>query len=1227
MALTIPSRQRTINTGLETTPSNVSGGLVIPSRTTFKGSETAGATQAKELLGGMLETGQAQVSPGGLSLPSRKAPSVFDRLKSKVVNFLSDPTEVTPGQFFSTAIEKVQEARGFIKSKADFLLPTEEDIDPDTGISRFGEIPIRNAETGEIEGAIDVIGVTSLGIKSKRLVSKALNKIMDEGTPAVKRTARKLMGNLIGETEERAIKTIEDDLFAMAKKPTTLIKPKSLEVTKRAIDELFVPTAKAADAPIAREVAEEVTEVAPKLSDDIAKAKQAGKSFDEFVGSKEKVFHGTLEESVSNIEKEGFKTRIALGKTTSHADDAVFGDVTWLVNDKKQAQKFAEQMGTDRGVTTFQGANTAVLDTYLEDGIKIAKQPRANTTSEYRKLVDELKKTYDGIELPGGIKVIWNKDKIKTKSQLKQLWDKPVEPKVIPETRREVAEKLADRQELKELNEQFQKQAKIETLERQAGRGEVLTKELSDREVLSQRRRLVRAAKSQFGLSDTDARKISRRDIRLMDDAEFEQYINDFRARASELAKTTQAKNEVTARIMKQELEKTENLRKAMDLPPLNKMSVKQLKEFDEALSKAQFGDKFLSPRQLETVAKTDLGGIKTTREAREKLAKELGVKVEDLNNIKVGELDKFRWDTALAERNPFYKMMVENTHENLLVGEKNFLQLEDKINDLTKKARASRKRTLGEKAIPSDEKVFDFISGNKDLAKEMTPEELDLANFLQVKFSDALEYLVKTKALETGRENYITNVRRGFLEAVKDDGLKKGIRELFDNQKADKQAFQILDEKTDQILPLEKFFQFSLRRSGGIKPTKNVAKAATTYFKTLETKKALDALVPKIDIYTKSLENSNLTKTGLEMDDSLKRFVNQWLNTKRGRKTKLIAEQGGKVDIALNTIKAFTSIKDLAFSLPVGLASVVGEQATTFVNIGNKNYLKALKRLATKNGRKIVEDNKAFVGKSIWEELGEPSKNLGDKFTESMFGLFNQASREGNKVHLLGSLTDEEFKAGKVSAKRLAQMKLEAGRFRNIEKGKSVIGSTTEGGLLTQYKTWAIPILRTITDDIQKVAKGLAKGDIKGTVQSKELKELVRAAEISAGVLFLGNKFLDEEDDSFLGTLTKKLHREALTILGALDSKMMLSAPRVVSFAANLGQAMSNLVKLEEYKTKEGLVGVEQLKRELIPSAVKQFIPKEEATKKTSKRGNTVGDLFGGGATSQSATINQLFK
>ena len=361
------------------------------------------------------------------------------------------------------------------------------------------------------------------------------------------------------------------------------------------------------------------------------------------------------------------------------------------------------------------------------------------------------------------------------------------------------------------------------------------------RKGIKNRRALVRSIREQFNLSDSEMKQITKKDINLMSDVMFKNHLQRLRIKAEEVAEKRRIKNQIQYQIESKNLKKVDNLRKALKFKTIENMSLDELETFDNLLEEFYEGDVFLTQRQIETVDNTELSGIKTLREARERLAKRTGVSVEEVSNMKVSEVDRFRYDVPLAKRNPLYKMLVEDTHRGFIEAEYKYIEFEREVNRLTKAARKSRKRGLVERAIPTDEIVFDYLeSKNKEaLEEKMTPEELELALYLQQQYAKALRYLIQTKALKTGRENYITNVRRGFFEALKTDGLMAAAKEMLDTQKLDEQTFDILDQATDQILPLEKFFQFAMKRTGHLAPSKNVAKASSKYFRTLFKKQA----------------------------------------------------------------------------------------------------------------------------------------------------------------------------------------------------------------------------------------------------------------------------------------------------------------------------------------------------------------------------------------------------
>lgn len=727
------------------------------------------------------------------------------------------------------------------------------------------------------------------------------------------------------------------------------------------------------------------------------------------------------------------------------------------------------------------------------------------------------------------------------------------------------------------------------------------------------RRKTFRAIKEFFGLTDAELAEVrSGRDYVSMTRAEFENFIQEARSKAEKVADRRQAQAELETTITEKELIKVDNIQKALKLPTIQNMTPDQLRAFSDTLDQFKTGDEFLSVRKLETVDKTDLQGIKTIREAKERLAQELGVDVSVLDNIKVSALDRYRYDTSLAERNPFYGLMVDSTNKAILNAEARYLAVEEEINRLINAARASRRRGVVGQFVPQDKEIFQWLESPESVKKtlQLTRQELEAAEYIQKQYAEMRDYLIQQGTLKKYREDYITHINRGFLETWKEDGLLDAFKNVFRNYQREEAVFNIVSD-TGQVLPLEKFFQFSMRRTGGVEPTKNVADAFLSYLKAFEKKAALDSVIPKLDIYAHSLTPRTMTPRGLEFDRSLKTFVNEWLNTKKGRTAKIVGvEQGGKIDLLLRAGKAFTTILDLGLNIPVGIAARFGENMTNFINMGSKKYALGLLRARTPKGKAIVRDYKNFVGRSPFTELFDARKGLGDKLADAAFGLFQDATVRSNKTFLLGSLTDAEFKAGKVSGERLAEIKREMGRYRVVDGAKSVVESTSVGGIMTQYKSWAIPPLRTTRNNILKIIKNPK------LIKSREGQELLRGILSTLAVVFLVKAFVgDDEDDSFLGTLLNKAYRDAMTLTGALDPATITSEPRFVSFISDIGTALSQIVKLEEYSSgsdKAGeLKGDDALLRVFTPRAIKQFIPKETKATIPSLFKNSVPKLY----------------
>ncbi|EKE25868.1 MAG: hypothetical protein ACD_5C00016G0017 [uncultured bacterium] len=741
----------------------------------------------------------------------------------------------------------------------------------------------------------------------------------------------------------------------------------------------------------------------------------------------------------------------------------------------------------------------------------------------------------------------------------------------------------------------------------------------------SSRKEKVRAIKDFFALSENQFKKIGgRRDIQYMSEDEFQGFLKSMGQQAENETLRSQALELVMAQIKEKQLQKYDNLRMAMKLPPMEKMSTQQLQDFDKALEDSQMGDEFFTQRQLETVKNTELKGIKTVREAREKLAERIGMSIESLGNIKVSPtLDAMRYDTAFAEANPFYRLVVEETNIATLNAEARFLEIEHEANKLIKAARKSRKRSLADRIAPKDELIFSYLeSADKtEIAKDMTNEELEAAEFIRRSYEQMRDYLIANDMMDKYREDYITHIRRGFLETWRGDGFITAVKEIFVQQQEDAAAFRILQGDTRDVLPLEKFFQFTLKRTGGLIPTQNVAAAFLAYTKSFEKKRALDSLIPKLDVYVYAISPKEETPKGLLMDRTLKKMLNEWINNKKGRKIDLGGKlpQGGKVDTTIRAFVGLTSILDLGLSIPAGVITNIGEQSQNVKMLGPKNYAIGLSRLATRRGRNIIKEYRNFVGKNPWGEIAEASNTLGDSFLKTTFVLFKDANIRANKIFLLSAMTKEEFAAGKISTERLADMKIDMGRFRAVEGAKSILGSTSLGSAVNQYKGWAIPILRTTIKDAKTLSTNIRKEGIKA-LHSREGWELFYTLTVEGGLgmlllsLFSSDKD-KEKEKTFAEKIIDKGIRDVMSGVGAMDPKFFVSVPRVLAFLTTISNAASQIVHWEQYSQdapdgsyQEGdLKGVKNLEKTVTPAAVKQFIP--SSTTDADKRNEMIKD------------------
>lgn len=751
-----------------------------------------------------------------------------------------------------------------------------------------------------------------------------------------------------------------------------------------------------------------------------------------------------------------------------------------------------------------------------------------------------------------------------------------------------------------------------------------------------------------FNLTDKEMKEVlhGTPNYNVMSEPEFQNFLAGIQGKAFNVSERTAARVSLEGTIAAKELKKVENLREALKLKKFENMNVRELQEFEAALEPFQKGDEFLGKRQLETVKNTDLSGIHTKREALEVLSKKTGVPVTELDTIAINKKEKWvnraLYDGALARRNPFYRNMVEEFSRAEVESSIRFHDFRKKLNDLLINARRSRKRGFLDRAIPTDKLIFEWLSTadeNKALVeKAMSRAEIEAATFIRDAYAEARDYLVTQGVLKRYRSNYITHTRRSFLEAWKDgtkeagiwSGIKAAFTEILDSVKQDSAYFNILDQNTKEVLPLEKFFQYSLTRGDELIPSKNVARAVGNYFRAFEKKRMLDSIIPKIDIYAHVLTPSRMTPRGLEYDSSLKKFVKEWLNTKKGRATTLVVPSGTTMDLFMRGGVALTRVLDLALNIPVGIASHVGEQIMTFGAIGTKNYARGVRRFYTPQGKKIAEKYVGLVGETLADKLADASKNLTEKAATVFYSLFSSASRKANLVHILGSLSPEEFRSAEISVEHLAKIRNDMNKWRSIEGDTSILGKTPEGAVFTQYKSWAVPILHGTIDNVNKLIKIAASG--KNPAKDPEVQELLRVTLTTAAILLTTYGFYDslknKKDRTFLENLAFKSANDGLSLFGGLSPQLWLGIPRFASFLTDLSQSLGNVAAslATGDRTKEGdIVGLKKLSSTVIPNAIEQILPsstKEKVKTQMERTYEQVQQLAAEGRTEEAHAI-----
>jgi len=738
------------------------------------------------------------------------------------------------------------------------------------------------------------------------------------------------------------------------------------------------------------------------------------------------------------------------------------------------------------------------------------------------------------------------------------------------------------------------------------------------------RKEIIESIRDYFYMTDGEMRDtLGSTDYRLINDAQFQELTKKIEEESLKIAEHAVAVSEVEWTIAQKELHRVENLQQVMGFPvDLKKMTTEQLNTLNESLHKFETGDVFLGVREIETLAKNaDLPEVKTQRQIIEEvITKRTGLSAEKAKEIMVGTLDQFRSAISLSRQNAFYEVLVTDAFALKTEARMRFTEIEKKLNDLVKKARESRKRTLLQKIAPTDDMVIAYLEEGdlevrEKIANSMSQAELELAHFVKSQYAEMRDYLIAREQLERIRENYYTHRPRAFLEAWLRDGATKSpvqfikafgraFKEtILDVNKLDEATFKILNEQTGDILPLEKFFKYSMRRSGRLIPTKNLAKAFLGYTNTFEIKRGLDKYIPRMEATARALTPTETTEGGIVKDTSLERFVKKWINTQKGRPVSLgPIETGGTLDSLIRTGVAFTRFLDLALRVPAQFMSLVGEEGMTWINIGNKRYAMGQYRAKTKRGHDLAKQYEALIGRPFWDKMKEQASGIENKLGETVFAFYGIAARRANLHHFLGSLTKQEFESGKVSSERQTEIKMEMTKWRADDTLKSVMGATSIGGVFRQHKSWAIPILSQTLSNLNTIKEQVASGEYKTAVKSKEFGELFRATMLTLILALTISRWYkdlkDKKDRGIADELAYRAMNDAFSFISAISPTTFTKQARLMSWIEDLGGSITMLIGAlaTGEKTSEGKTpGLKQFVKSFTPKLFSEMLKPSE--------------------------------
>lgn len=519
----------------------------------------------------------------------------------------------------------------------------------------------------------------------------------------------------------------------------------------------------------------------------------------------------------------------------------------------------------------------------------------------------------------------------------------------------------------------------------------------------------------------------------------------------------------------------SDRLKKYFGIRDWNDATREQLKSMLTELKKLQPGDTFLTPKQIEGLefylkegkfGKDDL--LVTKRELIDKF--------KENREIMDGAITKFLSNRAfpsvdIKEGHPVIRRLVDKSDELL----RNATKISDadgkKLDEIMTAAEKSRG-----KAREANENIFKRLSGDN---VKLTAEEEAAATYLRDYFKKAKEDL----KLERFRKNYITNIEKNFTEKLFSSGSLFDAVKSFMKPKAVDIPLDVM-LAIDNVVGTKKFFRFALQRRGAGDVTTDVRRIFNEYSTLVETKKALDQILPEGEAAIRLL-----------LQNRSAAWTREFLQNLKGRALDFKFRTGkmGWAGALGNRIVDLEYIHLLGANYKSAIKNVIGGESNAFIFQPIDNYLSGKARLifSPKKAYKIIS-NMGLLDGSYVDVARQGLIKKGKKVINSaLYGLMQTAEYEIRGSFLLGEMTQAEWKAGKMTPERfrevLDKIAITQGIYSKVDSPLFV--QTVLGREIMQFNRWRITNVLLL----RRISKGFANEVRAGNFTGENSRRIVK--------------------------------------------------------------------------------------------------------------------------------------